>query len=375
MNKLILGNLVHRPLRSLISALAVAIEVVMILSIVGIFYGILNNSRTEQSGTGYDMIVRPSASGALLSSGAASANVRVADVLRKMPHVKVVAPGNVKLNLSSTVDNIVGIDFASYDALRPFVFVAGGPFQHPYDIIVDDLQAAANPQLRVGSVIKNLFNHNWTVCGIVEHGKGARKFIPLETMDALDNTPDKAATFFIRTDDGATSEAKQAIQRDVKSEILATDGLQDWSVQTIEEFLAGLTPDRIPGFKIALDVVIGISTIIGFLVIFQSMYTAVMERTREIGILKSMGAGKFSIVSVVLRETTLLTVAGIVLGLLFAYALRHGLHARFPTLSFELTLGWDAKAVIIAICGSMFGALYPALKAARKDPIDALSYE
>src|ERR1700760_2688576 len=122
MNKLILGNLVHRPLRSLISALAVAIEVVMILSIVGIFYGILNNSRTEQSGTGYDLIVRPSATGALLSSGAASADVRIADILQKMPHVKVVAPGNVKLSLSSSVDNIVGIDFKSYDALRPFVF-------------------------------------------------------------------------------------------------------------------------------------------------------------------------------------------------------------------------------------------------------------
>jgi putative ABC transport system permease protein len=146
-------------------------------------------------------------------------------------------------------------------------------------------------------------------------------------------------------------------------------------VQTIEEFLAGLTPDRIPGFKIALDVVIGISTVIGFLVIFQSMYTAVMERTREIGILKSMGAGKFSIVSVVLRETTLLTIAGILFGLVFAYALRNGLHARFPTLSFELTLAWDIKAVVIAILGSIFGAIYPALKAARKDPIDALSYE
>jgi putative ABC transport system permease protein len=374
MNKLIIGNLVHRPLRSIISALAVAIEVVMILSIVGIFYGILNNSRTEQSGTGYDLIVRPSASGALLSSGAASADVRIADVLRKMPHVQVVAPGNVKLNLSSSVDNIVGIDYASYNALRPFVFVAGGPFQNPYDMLVDDLQAAANPKLQVGTKVK-LFNHDFTICGIVEHGKGARKFIPLETMDALDGTPGKAATFFIRTDDGATPDAKQALQNQVKSEILTTNGLQDWSVQTIQEFLAGLTPDRIPGFKIALDVVIGIATIIGFLVIFQSMYTAVMERTREIGILKSMGAGKLSIVSVVLRETTLLTSVGIALGIIFSYALRNGLHARFPTLSFELTGAWDLNAILIAFCGSIFGALYPALKAARKDPIDALSYE
>jgi putative ABC transport system permease protein len=105
------------------------------------------------------------------------------------------------------------------------------------------------------------------------------------------------------------------------------------------------------------------------------MYTAVMERTREIGILKSMGAGSFSIVSVVLRETSLLAVVGIALGIAFSYFLKNLLHGHFPTLSFQLTAEWNLKAIVIALGGSLFGALYPALKAARKDPIDALSYE
>ena len=70
--------------------------------------------------------------------------------------------------------------------------------------------------------------------------------------------------------------------------------------------LSQMTPDRLPGFNIALRVVIGIAFIVGFLVIFQSMYTAVLERTREIGILKSLGASKLYIVNVVLRETVAL---------------------------------------------------------------------
>jgi len=374
MHKLILGNLVHRPLRSIISALAVAIEVVMILSIVGIFYGILNGGRAQQSGTGMDMIVRPGATNALLSSGTASADVRIADVLRGMPHVQVVSPANIKLTLGSSVENIYGIDYASYNALRPFVFVSGGPFKGPYDMIVDDLQAAGGKGIKVGDTIKGL-NHTFTVCGIVEHGKGARKFVPLTTMDAIDETPGKAAAFFLRTDDAATQAEKQAIQDQVRSEILTTDGLQDWSVQTLDELLSEMTPEHFPGFKIALNVVIGIATIIGFLVIFQSMYTAVMERTREIGILKSMGAGSLSIVSVVLRETLLLAAVGIVLGVAFSYVLKGLLHGHFPTLSFQLTPEWDIKAIFIALGGALFGALYPALKAARKDPIDALSYE
>jgi putative ABC transport system permease protein len=368
MNKLILGNLVHRPLRSVISAFAVAIEVIMILSIAAIMFGILNGSRQQTTGAGWDIMVHPGASTALMNTSAAAADVRVADVLRKLPHVQVVAPANIKLTAGSSLENIFGIDFASYNALRPFVFVSGGPFERPYDMIVDDLEATSGKGLHVGDNVKAL-NHNFRVCGIVEHGKGSRKYIPIDTMDQLDGNPGKAAEFFLRT------ENQPQYQQAVRKEILSTPGLEDWSVQTIQEFLSTLTPERMPGFNIALRVVIGIAIIIGFLVIFQSMYTAVMERTREIGILKSMGAGRGSIISVVLRETGLLAVVGVVLGVAATYLLRTLLHARFPTLSFQITPKWVFSAVVIALVGALFGALYPAFKAARKDPIDALSYE
>jgi putative ABC transport system permease protein len=340
----------------------------MILSVVAIFYGILNGSRTQTSGVGMDMVVHPGASTSLLSSSSASADVRIGNVLRGLPHVQVVAPVNIKFNLGSSVENIFGIDFATYNDLRPFVFVSGGPFKNKYDMIIDDLQAAAGKGLKVGDTVKSL-NHVFTVCGIVEHGKGARKYVPLETIDEIDNNPGKASVFYIRTQN------PPANQTAVRSEILSTDGLQDWSVQTLTELLESLTPEHFPGFKIALDVIISIATIIGFLVIFQSMYTAVMERTREIGILKSLGAGRFSIVSVVLRETMLLAAVGIALGIAATYLIRYLLRHRFPTLSFQLTGQWVVNAMLIALAGALFGALYPALKAARKDPIDALSYE
>ena len=368
MNKLILGNLVHRPLRSVISAFAVAIEVIMILSIAAIMYGILNGSRTQTTGIGMDMIAHPGASTALMNTSAASADIRIAGILRQLPHVEVVAPVNIKLTTGSSLENIYGIDYATYNELRPFVFKEGGPFKGEFDMIIDDLQAASGKGLHLGDTVKAL-NHEFHVCGIVEHGKGSRKFIRLDTMDELDGNPGKAAMFYLRT------ENQPANQEAVRKEILATDGLQDWSVQTIQEFLSSLTPEHLPGFNIALRVVIGIATIIGFLVIFQSMYTAVMERTREIGILKSMGAGQLGIVSVVLRETGLLAVVGVTLGVLATYALRTVLHSRFPTLSFEITSHWVVLAVLIALAGALCGALYPALKAARKDPIDALAYE
>ena len=368
MNQLIFGNLVHRPLRSVISALAVAIEVIMILSIVGIMYGILNGSREQQSGTGYDMIAQPSKGSAILATSSASASVKVAGVLRGLPHVQVVSPVGIKILIGSSVQNLLGIDYASYNELKPFQFIAGGPFQGPYDILIDDIEAANNKTQHIGDTIKVL-NHDFRICGIVEHGKGARRFIQLTTLDDLDGSPGKAAYFVLRTED------PPRYQADVRREILAVQGLNDWSVQTLQELLSQLTPEHIPAFTIAINVVIGIAAVIGFLVIFQSMYTAVMERTREIGILKSMGAGQGTIVSVVLRETGFLALGGVFFGIAATFVLRVVLRSHNPALPFQLTGRWIVIAAAITLMGAFFGALYPALKAARKDPIDALAYE
>ena len=92
-----------------------------------------------------------------------------------------------------------------------------------------------------------------------------------------------------------------------------------------------------------MNVVIVISVTIGFIVIFQAMYTAVMERTREIGILKSMGASKFYIVNVILRETLMLAMGGIMLGILISLAARAGIAHKIPTLRVVVTGGWISK--------------------------------
>lgn len=367
MNKLVVGNLVHRPLRSLISVFAVAIEVIMILSIAAIMFGMLNGQKVRTSGIGADMITHPGAASNLIGVSGAAASVKVADVLKTLPHVTVAAPINIKLSSGATLENIYGIDFKTYDALRPFTFVSGGPFQGPEDAIIDDFEAARGTGKRVGDSIE-ILSHTFRISGIVEHGKGGRKFIPIDTMGQLIGTEGKASAFYLKLDDIKNADA-------VKAEIHATEGMQQYDVQTMEELLSSLAPDKYPGFNIGLRTVIGIAIIIGFLVIFQSMYTAIMERTREIGILKSLGASKGTIVGVVLRETSILSISGITLGIVFTFALRAFLHAKFPTMDFLVTGSWVVRAALLAFAGSILGALYPALKAASKDPIEALAYE
>jgi len=365
MNKLVVGNLVHRPLRSLISVFAVAIEVIMILSIAAIMLGMLNGQRTRTSGIGMDMLTHPGVGTNLIGMSGATASIQVADVLRTLPHVAVAAPVNIQLTSGHSLENIYGIDYASYNALRPFVFLSGGPFTGPDDVIIDSYQALRG--FKVGDTM-DILHHTFHVCGIVQNGKGGRKFIPIDTMDAIGGNPGKASVFYLKLDDPQNAEI-------VRKEIQATPGMSQYDVQTLDELLSTLTPDKLPGFNVGLRIVIGTAVIIGFLVIFQSMYTAVMERTREIGILKSLGASRLYIVGVVLRETGLLALAGIALGVGITYLMRFIFHYRFPTLDFAVTPGWVVSAVLIAFSGAMLGAFYPALKAARKDPIDALSYE
>jgi putative ABC transport system permease protein len=139
-------------------------------------------------------------------------------------------------------------------------------------------------------------------------------------------------------------------------------------------YLSMMTVNHLPGLSVFINVVIGISVTIGFIVIFQAMYTAVMERTREIGILKSLGASKLYIVNVILRETTSLAIAGIIVGILFSLAARAAIDHR-STLRVVVTGYWILKTALIAIMGAILGALYPALRAAQKDPIEALAYE
>ncbi len=367
MNKLIFANLLHRPLRSIISVLAVAIEVVMILSIVGIFMGMLNDQKQRTNGIGADLVVSPSNASFMNGVSGAPMSVKLAGFLRGLPHVAVAAPVMTNFSMTNSLEILYGIDYTSYDALKPFRFLSGGRFQGPYDVIVDDIWARTGKGHHVGETA-TVLNRTFRICGIVENGKGGRRLIPIDTMGALTGSEGKASVIYLKSDSPANEKA-------IEQEIESTKGLQDYRVQSMADIIALYTPSRFPGFDIALRVVISIAVIVGFLVIFQTMYTAVLERTREIGILKSMGASKPTIVGVVLRECAVLAVVGVLVGIAGTYGVRELLSLRFPSFSFELTKLWIVRGACIAFAGALCGAVYPSWMAARKDPIDALAYE
>jgi putative ABC transport system permease protein len=369
MNKLIFANLIHRPLRSVISVLAVAIEVVMILSIVAVFMGMLNDQKQRTNGIGADLVVSPSNASFMNGMSGAAMSAKLGPFLATLPHVAVAAPVIQNFSMGDSLEILYGVDYKTFNALKPFTFIAGGPFQGPNDVMIDDTWAKTGNGHHVGETIRiETLHHDFRICGIVESGKGGRRLVPIDTLAALTGSDGKASIIYIKSDNPAND---GLIQRQIQS----TPGLQGYRVQSMEDIISMYTPSRFPGFDRALDVVITIAVIVGFLVIFQAMYTAVLERTREIGILKSMGASKPTVVGVVLRECAVLAIAGVLLGIGATFAVRALLAVRFPGFAFELTWAWIGKGAMIAFAGALCGALYPAWMAARKDPIDALAYE
>jgi putative ABC transport system permease protein len=365
-NKMVVANLAHRPTRSFIAASAVALEVTMILLVVSVFYGYLNGSKESQADIGWDLMVYPPNSSFFIGTSGAPISIKVGNVLQRISGVSVAAPIIWTLN-QKPLELIYGIDLNSYERLIPtFRFISGGPFQSPNDVIVDDYYAQMN-HAKVGDTIQFLKN-TFRICGIVPHGVGGRKFIPLSTMQALLGAEGKVSAFYLKLSNPADI-------AQVTNAIKSTPGMQQYSVVSMQEYMTMMTPDNLPGFNLAIRIVIVIAVVVGFLVIFQSMYTAIMERTREIGILKSLGASKFYIVNVVLRETTLLAIVGIVAGIAISFFARHVILIERPVMHLFWSYQWVLVAAVIALLGALGGALYPAVKAARRDPIDALAYE
>ena len=113
----------------------------------------------------------------------------------------------------------------------------------------------------------------------------------MSTLQDLIGSEGKASVFYVKLDDPAN--------RCGRARGKSVQGLENYSVRSMREYLSMMTVNSYPGLSTFINVVIGISVVIGFIVIFQAMYTAVMERTREIGIVKSIGASKLYIVNVI----------------------------------------------------------------------------
>ena len=366
MNKeIIFANLIHRPVRTAVSILAVSIEVALILVIVGLVTGINVETGERTQGVGADIMLQAPGSSIFLGLNSAVMPVAIGDRLAEVEGVSFVAPVVTQFNSQGGFDIVYGIEEESFSAVGgDFTFIEGRIFESAEEIVIDDLYAEAK-DIGVGDEI-SLLNHPFQVSGIVDHGKGARLFMDISAAQAMMGAPDRASLFFIKLDNPDETYA-------IADELEAL--LPTYPARPMRDMVSLMTNTSVPALDAFLTVVMSVSVSIGVLVIFLSMYTTISERTREIGILRSLGASKGFVVRMILTETLWLCVVGILIGIGLSFVIAIAVPIRYATLTIVILPNWILRAIGLALVSGILGATYPSFRAASQDPVEALAYE
>ena len=402
-----LANLLHHKLRSALSALGIGIGICMLITLSGLARGSLFEIAERLESVDADLIVLPRGWGENASdkSGSALSDRYAQRILQA--HGDLVAeavPVFVwPMKLAGQDHRAAGVDPNQWHVLtggktlrQGRLFDPAGRFarwlerllltpadgnqdDEPLDIapeqlahpdhngleLVIDSRLAGAGGFRVGQVVHSAGN-DWTIVGIVPAGVMTRVFLPRRTAQFLFGSGDitKSTMIFLKLRPGVDiGPAVRKIRATVRHDVVP---LTRYRGMLVEKF--GL-------LFVYVDTVNVIALVISFLFIMITLYTMVLQRTREIAILKSCGATNAFILRQVLAESLLLTGAGTAAGIALSFAAGWAIETYRPLLTVTITGSWIAIAVAAAAGGALLSGLYPAFHAVRIDVVEALTLE
>ena len=370
--RLVWENICFRPMRTLLSVLLIGVPVMLILTLVGVSHGFMDDSHRRTEGVGADIIIYPPGHSFTGGSGAPIPAAAVVDVLAKVSPRRAGAGRCLDAGRKNAMqDTVTGIDYAAFKKMSGgFTFVEGNEsdvFRQPDDLVVVP-SFAKEQHLHRGDKVK-LLNRTWNVAAIVEPGKMSNTFAQIGVLQDLSNAQGHISQVYLKVDDPDNIQL-------LKKELDEMPGLQGFMIYTTKEFVELTSPESVPAIGVFVHVIIGIGVFTGLFVVALSMYMAVLQRTREIGILKSLGATKAFVMQLILWEAGVMgiggTIAGIALSFASQAALRHFVPASLPQ---AIVLSWWPRVLGIALGSALLGAVYPGMIAVSQDPIEALAYE
>jgi putative ABC transport system permease protein len=392
MDSLIAANIKQRPLRTLISVVGVSLGVILVVLFVGLARGMMSDGSRRQSNVDAELrfmsggdvsfvsnpLMLPQGyADAILHGVQPSADNPEVEPKPPVRGVKATTPVGEWLKTgtgSIGFELIDGIDYKSFVQTTRLQITEGRGLSDgsdpatAYEAIVDryfaetNTAADGNP-IKIGSKINEL-GQDFTVVGIYEPSLLARVKIPLKTLQQLLGGAENCTFVMVKCE---------------------RPELADQVTEEIRKYYPGhnvFHTDQIPALysqsfgavRVFLNVVIVFATVISALVILLAMYTTIIERTREIGILKSLGASKTFIVGIIEQEAAVISALGVFFGFAVAVPVKFWIEAH-SRLQIEFEPGLILLAVSIGMLSGIIGALYPAIRAARLDAVEAISYE
>jgi putative ABC transport system permease protein len=357
-----LANIMSRKTRTAIAVLVVGVGVALFLIMVGLT-GMLHEIADRTTNVDAHIMVMPASGPAILLGGGMPAD-KIEARLRTVAGVREAVPVLCwAVKMAGRDQNVFAIRPEDWPFFaKPDSIVEGRPMAGGLEMVIDTrLQRAGGYTL--GQTVERL-NQTFTIVGIAREGVAGRVFVPLDTLNECLQNDGRRATFFYVKADGP-----QAVEP-VCEAITA----MKLSAFTLDEYYARLS-SIMGDMHLVIGGVVTVSGFVCFLVILLTVYTMVVERTREIGILKGMGASRLQIFGLVLAEAGLICTGGILTGFLLTWGGRAFILHLQPLWTVDVPAERFAYAAALALVGTFLGALHPALRAARQDPVISLRYE
>jgi len=364
MDSLVLSNIAHRPARTAVSILGTGVGVLLIVFTVGLAHGVLHERGRRESNIGAEIMIRASGTIGLGGSQFKLPASHAAE-LATIPGVRAATPIGQTFDKSDTGFGqrlIDGIEYDQYANIARITMREGRQLESGDEAIIDP-EWQRSRKAKVGDTVK-LFERDFKIVGVYEPPGGGRIKIPLKTMQDQEGSDNKASAILVACANPEQQEevAARILERFPDDQLIFTRDLP-------EIYAAG-----VPALNVFIKVVVGVAAAISVLVILLAMYTTVTERTRQIGILKSLGMSKTAIAWVIEQEAIIVSVLGVVVGVLLTMLAKFAV-MRTTSLTIDIEPRWVLIALAVGLVGGTIGALYPALRAARQDAVEALSYE
>jgi putative ABC transport system permease protein len=359
------ANILQKKVRSLISILAVSLGITLLLVLVGMTKGSINEVAERIQNVGADIIVQQAGATNFFALKSGVLPEKYKDLLEEIPGVEAVSP---VVTWTTTYRDqfyvVYGIDPDQFSTIGGGLeIVAGEPLREAGQVVIDSRMAAAT-KLAVGDEI-DLLGSTFDIVGISKEGIGARIFLMMSELQEMLHQQRRVSLFFIKCGGpDAVKPTALAIEENVKGV----------SCQLLENFSDQMA-NSMSGLREFIGAITITTLVVSLLVILLAMYSTIMEKTHEIGILKSLGASKAFIVGNIVVESVILTVCGVLTGFLWTFLAVKYLAYAYPLLTVTITPFWIAIGSAMGIVGGVLGALYPAFLAVRQDPVAALSYE